>query len=108
MSYRSVKKILGENSLERKCRILFGVSMLLLIGSSFFAVSQISEELVYDATRRVANKSIATEFMRVHMVERQGGADDMFRELSAYLGDTSYTVETVTLSKTASRLAIFS
>ena len=35
MSYRSFKRVLGETSLERKCRILFGVSLLLLISIVF-------------------------------------------------------------------------
>lgn len=36
MSYRSFKRVLGETSLERKCRFLFGACLLLLITSSFW------------------------------------------------------------------------
>ena len=31
MSYRTIKRVLGESSLERKCRVLFGISMLVLM-----------------------------------------------------------------------------
>ncbi len=36
MSYRSIKTVLGETSLERKCRFLFGASLLVLITASFW------------------------------------------------------------------------
>ena len=35
MSYRAFKRLLGETSLERKCRFLFGAGILLLIAASF-------------------------------------------------------------------------
>ena len=36
MSYRAFKRLLGETSLERKCRFLFGAFILLLIAGSFW------------------------------------------------------------------------
>ncbi len=36
MSYRSLKRVLGETSLERKCRFLFGACLLMLITGSFW------------------------------------------------------------------------
>lgn len=35
MSYRSLKRALRETNLERKCRILFGVCLFMLIAVSF-------------------------------------------------------------------------
>ena len=35
MSYRSIKRVLGESNLERKCRLFFGSSLFLLIMGSF-------------------------------------------------------------------------
>jgi hypothetical protein len=35
MSYRTFKRLLGETSLERKCRFLFGGGLLLLVSGSF-------------------------------------------------------------------------
>jgi len=47
MSYRSFKRVLGESSLERKCRFLFGACLLLLITGSFWWYGQETERLVY-------------------------------------------------------------
>jgi len=51
MAYRSFKDILGETSLERKCRFLFGLCLLLLITGSFWWYGSRTEELVYSTTR---------------------------------------------------------
>jgi len=47
MSYRSIKRVLGETSLERKCRFLFGACLLLLITASFWWYGSQTEKLVY-------------------------------------------------------------
>ena len=36
MSYRSIRDILGETSLERKVRFLFGLCLFALIAASFW------------------------------------------------------------------------
>jgi two-component system sensor histidine kinase BarA len=46
MSYRTIKRVLGETSLERKCRVLFGTCLLLLIAGAFIWVDQIAENLI--------------------------------------------------------------
>src|SRR5437762_2843681 len=48
MSYRAFKHLLGETSLERKCRFLFGAFTLLLIASSFAFYAWRTELLAYD------------------------------------------------------------
>lgn len=47
MSYRSIKRVLGETSLERKCRLLFGACLLVLITASFWWFGAKTEALVY-------------------------------------------------------------
>ena len=47
MSYRSIKRVLGETSLERKCRFLFGACLLVLITGSFWWYGRQTEELVF-------------------------------------------------------------
>ena len=47
MSYRSLKRVLGETSLERKCRFLFGGCLLVLITASFWWYGRQTEKLVY-------------------------------------------------------------
>lgn len=48
MSYRSFKKLLGETSLERKCRFLLGAFSLLLITASFWLYAVQTEHLAYE------------------------------------------------------------
>src|SRR6266403_251896 len=48
MSYRALKRLLGETSLERKCRFLFGAFILLLISASFWLYAHQTEDLAYE------------------------------------------------------------
>jgi signal transduction histidine kinase len=48
MSYRALKHLIGETSLERKCRLVFGVIILFLIVPSFWFYSWKTEHLAYD------------------------------------------------------------
>jgi len=52
MSYRAFKRLLGETSLERKCRFLFGAGILLLITGSFWLYAYLTENLAYEETKR--------------------------------------------------------
>jgi two-component system sensor histidine kinase BarA len=47
MSYRSLKRVLGETNLERKCRLLFGVCLFLLLTGSFWWYGSQTEKLVH-------------------------------------------------------------
>lgn len=48
MSYRTFKKVLGETSLERKCRWWFGISLAILLTLSFTWAGQRTNRIVYD------------------------------------------------------------
>src|ERR1700730_19115810 len=48
MSFRAFKRLLGETSLERKCRFLFGAFILLLISASFWLYAHQTEDLAYE------------------------------------------------------------
>ena len=50
MSYRAFKRLLGETSLERKCRFLFGAGTLLLITTIFWWFAWRTEVLAYEQT----------------------------------------------------------
>jgi signal transduction histidine kinase len=65
MSYRSLKRVLGETSLERKFLVLFGASLLLLIAGSFWWYGRRTERLVYDSSRESA-KSLAYSVIALH------------------------------------------
>jgi signal transduction histidine kinase len=51
MSYRAFKHLLGETSLERKCRFLLGVVALALITGSFWFYAHKTERLAHEQTR---------------------------------------------------------
>lgn len=48
MSYRTFKRLLGETSLERKCRFLFGGGLFLLIIGSFYFNWRQTSKAVYE------------------------------------------------------------
>ena len=48
MSYKAFKRLLGETSLERKCRFLFGGFILILIIGSFSLYAYQTEHLAYE------------------------------------------------------------
>lgn len=68
MSYRTIRQVLGETSLERKCRVLFGVCLLFLIGGSFYFASRISEDLAESGIRSRGSDLIALRLVYLHGV----------------------------------------
>lgn len=71
MSYRSVKRILGETSLERKCRFLLGAGMLILIASSFWFYSYLNSELIHEQNLRLARTMVGHELANQHRLWSQ-------------------------------------
>ena len=67
MSYRGIKRILGESSLERKTQILFAVCLLVLITVAFLWVSRITEQLIDANTRDQANSLKSDFVLRTHL-----------------------------------------
>lgn len=66
MSYRSIKRVLGETSIERKCRLLFLASLVLLIAGAFTLVSEVSRSLVVKTTRDKARDLFDMLLLRTH------------------------------------------
>jgi two-component system, NarL family, sensor histidine kinase BarA len=69
MSYRSIKRVLGETSLERKCRFLFGACLLLLISASFWwyggQIEQIVNEQYQSTGRLLVNEDMLVRHVLV-------------------------------------------
>ena len=65
MSYRTFKHLIGETSLERKCRFIFGAGVLILITGSFFWYGRKSEAMVYDQNK-VACRLLANNILLRH------------------------------------------
>src|SRR5438270_12965107 len=66
MSYRAFKRLLGETSLERKCRFLFGAATLLLITASFWWYARQTEDLAYEQISTAAHLLVNTVISRPH------------------------------------------
>jgi two-component system sensor histidine kinase BarA len=66
VSYRSFKHLLGETSLERKCRFIFGLGILLLVSVSFFLYGKKTEELVTLQTIHSARNHVDDALKEYH------------------------------------------
>lgn len=75
MSYRTIKKLLGETSLERKCRFLFGGGLMLLITGSFYFYGRLTSKLVYEQNETTARLLISPILLEKHWKQQEGGAE---------------------------------
>jgi two-component system sensor histidine kinase BarA len=66
MSYRSIKRFLGETSLERKCLILFGGGLFLLIAGSFYFYAWLNLRIVREQYNKRADLLIAANLQAEH------------------------------------------
>ncbi len=67
MSYRSFKHLLGETSLERKCRFIFGGGILVLVTFfSFYLYGQKAESLLVGQTTQTARMLVKPTLMNLH------------------------------------------
>jgi two-component system, NarL family, sensor histidine kinase BarA len=82
MSYRAFKRLLGETSLERKCRFLFGACILLLITASFWLYAYRTEHLAYDQTIATCRVLVNQVFDKWHMPKVVKWQNDKLLEAS--------------------------
>src|SRR5271163_69694 len=66
MSYRTLKRLLGETSLERKCRLLFGGGLLILISGSFYFYSMQTRNIISNQNKEVARNLVTTAIVAKH------------------------------------------
>jgi two-component system sensor histidine kinase BarA len=98
--YRSVKRLLGETSLERKCRLLFGFCLLLLIGGAFWWVDTVAERLVHETARRQAIGWQTNFLVARHWddwLENDPEGKEYVNSLRDELGTENYEVELLAL-----------
>src|SRR3954468_24136822 len=69
MSYRAFKHLLGETSLERKCRWLLGTGVLVLMSASFYVYARQTEDLAYDQLPHTGRALVAPILTRVHVTD---------------------------------------
>lgn len=114
MSYRGIKRILGESSLERKILILFGVCLLLLIAGSFLWVNRVTEDVIRRNTRDKAEGLFGDFMLRTHlnsvMFKESPDANQrlriLYEAISTEVKTTQYDAQTVVLENTVSRDAV--
>ncbi len=66
MSYRTFKRLMGETSLERKCRFLFGGGLLILITGSFSFYGQLTARLVDDQNKITGRMMVMPIILKKH------------------------------------------
>ena len=66
MSYRTFKHLLGETSLERKCRFIFGGGILILVTLSFYFYGQKTESLVLGQNTQSARMLVNPVVVNLH------------------------------------------
>jgi signal transduction histidine kinase len=76
MSYRAFKHLLGETSLERKCRFLFGAGILLLLTASFWWYAHETELIAYNELATItcpylANETYLREYLKGRLDEKE-------------------------------------
>src|SRR5580658_9699832 len=86
MSYRAFKRLLGETSLERKCRLLLGTGVLFLMTGSFWAYARLTEDLAYEQLEATGRALLFPIIARYHIKSDQLKAVD---ELSDMYGPTT-------------------
>jgi signal transduction histidine kinase len=78
MGYRGFKKAIGETSLERKCRLLFGTCVLPLVAGSFWWASNMSNKIVVEQTR-FTGEALAKEVLVEAHVSKQESEQSLQR-----------------------------
>jgi signal transduction histidine kinase len=66
MSYRTFKRLMGETSLERKCRFLFGGGLLILITGSFYFYGQRTARLVDEQNKLTGRMLVMPIILEKH------------------------------------------
>jgi two-component system, NarL family, sensor histidine kinase BarA len=66
MSYRGVKRVLGETRLELKCLVLFAICLLTLIGGSFWLYGSRTEGVVIDKARNTGRDLVQAAMFQEH------------------------------------------
>src|SRR5688572_25821296 len=82
MSYKAFKRLLGETSLERKCRWLLGAGVLVLMTGSFWVYAKQTEDLAYEQLETTGRALLSPIVARIHVKGDQLKAVDDFQRLA--------------------------
>lgn len=96
ISYRALKKLIGESSLERKCRFLFGFALLFLITASFWLYASRTRRLV-EYQQLLAARMMVPRLLQLRhfalLIPADRAKSEIVREAEA---DSSATVPLIT------------
>ncbi|MEE2675778.1 MAG: HAMP domain-containing sensor histidine kinase [Planctomycetota bacterium] len=98
MAHQSWRRVLGETSLERKCRLLFGFWLTLLISGAFWGVEKVSSDLILKNTRTTARDVVDIALLKPHFnywetrEDKQGFADLLGEQLARTDGRNNHEV----------------
>ena len=98
MAQQSWRRVLGETSLERKCRLLFGFWLTLLISGAFWGVEKVSSDLILKNTRTTARDVVDIALLKPHFnywetrEDKQGFADLLGEQLARTDGRNNHEV----------------
>jgi signal transduction histidine kinase len=67
MSYRTFKRVLGETSLERKCRWWFGLSLVVLLTLSFTWHGRRTDKLIDDRIKTLSEEFWRAGWQKLHI-----------------------------------------
>jgi signal transduction histidine kinase len=104
MAHRSIKRVLGETSLQRKCLALFIVFMTLLVFGSFYSVERIAEKLVTETAIRKGRDLVDAALLRYHWEEaweNDPQVKQLVKELTRDLETQEYGRRFLALEETA-------
>src|SRR3954471_23642283 len=80
MSYRAFKRLLGETSLERKCRWLLGAGVLILMTGSFWVYARQTEDLAYEQLETTGRTLLSHVVAGMHVQGDQEKAVQEFQK----------------------------
>jgi len=66
MAYRTIRKLIGETNLERKCRWLLGGGTLALMALSFVLYARLTEDLAFDQLTHTGRTLVLPIVARLH------------------------------------------
>lgn len=82
MSYKAFKRLLGETSLERKCRWLLGAGVLVLMTGSFWVYAKQTKELAYEQLETTGRALLSPILARLHVHGEDRVALDEFQKVA--------------------------
>lgn len=94
MSYRTIKRALGETNLERKCRVLFGLSLTTLMILSFWIYGSRTDQLVAEQNPAKGRLLVNTALVIKHWIfwsEQNDEFREVLRDLTPKIQTQKYT-----------------